>query len=149
MTTFATDIWIDAPLEHVWETLADIGSIHRWNPGVVASHATSESTSGLGATRYCDLGGRNYLHESVVHFEPGEALTMRVEDTNLPFESVDIRFTLTETDAGTQVTVSPIYELKFGPMGALVDRLYVRRTYERGMAALLRGLKDHAEAIAG
>jgi len=71
---------------------------------------------------------------------------MRIEDTNLPFKRADIRFTLLEDDDQTTVTVSPDYELKFGPVGAVVDKLYVRATYEKGMKALLRGLKAHVES---
>ena len=34
------------------------------------------------------------MHEEVVRHEPGRALTMRITETNLPFQSADIRFTL-------------------------------------------------------
>lgn len=69
MSTFSTDIKINAPLDHVWAALADIGSIYQWNPGVVESHTTTEQTTGIGACRYCDLGGKNYLDEEVVEWE--------------------------------------------------------------------------------
>ena len=59
MHSFATETTINAPIKSVWEALADIGNIYQWNPGVVASHTTSSEPSGLGATRYCDLGGKN------------------------------------------------------------------------------------------
>ena len=56
MNTFIVTQRIAAPVEMVWAALADIGSIADWNPGVVASHTTSDQAEGLGATRYCDLG---------------------------------------------------------------------------------------------
>lgn len=146
MTTFTTSTTIDAPRARVWAALADIGSISAWNPGVVDSHTTSEEPTGLGASRHCDLGGRNYLDEQVVEFQDGEAITMRIVDSNLPFEHADIHFTLESDGSGTRVTVSPEYRLKFGPIGRLMDRLVVRRTYEKGMDALLRGLKRHLES---
>lgn len=149
MSTFTTSTTIDAPREHVWAALADIGSIHVWNPGVKASHSTSEQESGLGATRHCDLGGRNFLDEEVVAFEAGEALTMRITKTNLPLQDVHIRFRLESAGEATRVTVSPDYRVKFGPLGAVLDRLFVRRTYEKGMGALLGGLKRHVESAAG
>jgi carbon monoxide dehydrogenase subunit G len=145
MSSFSTSVTISAPLEAVWAALADIGSISVWNPGVKASHTTSEISTGLGATRHCDLGGRSYLHEEVVHFDEGKALTMRIVGTNLPFKTADIEFRLAERGNLTDVEVAPKYELKFGVLAALLDRLYVRRTYEKGMQALLRGLKRHVE----
>lgn len=146
MTTFTTSTTIDAPRDRVWAALADIGSISVWNPGVLDSRTTSEEATGLGASRHCDLGGRNYLDEQVVRFEDGEAITMRIVDSNLPFEHADIHFTLDSNGAGTRVTVAPEYRLKFGPIGRLMDRLVVRRTYEKGMKSLLRGLKRHLES---
>ena len=146
MPTFSTSTTINASRQQVWAALADIGSIHVWNPGVKASHATSEQGSGLGATRHCDLGGRNFLDEQVVAFEAGEALTMRITKTNLPLRDVDIRFRLEPSGEATQVTVSPEYQVRFGPIGTVMDHLFIRRSYEKGMGALLRGLKHHVEA---
>lgn len=146
MATFTTSTIINAPADQVWATLADIGSISVRNPGVTDSHLTSDVDSCLGATRHCDLGSRNYLKEEVVEFVSGEALTMRITKTNLPFQNADIRFHLKPQGVATRVSVSPDYQLKFGPIGGLMDRLMVRRTYEKGMASLLRGLKDHIEA---
>lgn len=146
MARFSISTVIHALAEDVWEALADIGSIHVWNPGVTSSHATTEKASGLGASRHCDLGGGNYLEEEVVHFDQGERLTMRVTASNLPFARADIRFLVESEGSSTRVTVEPEYELKFGPIGAVMDRLLVRRRYEQGMHALLEGLKRHVES---
>ncbi len=145
MAGFTREIKINAPIKQVWEALGDIGSISRWNPGVVRSHVTTDQATGVGAGRYCDLGGKNYLDEEVVQWEPGKALTMRVIRTNLPFQTADIRFRLQPEHNGTVVTVSPEYTLKFGLAGRILDVLFVRHTYKRGMTALLRGLKAHIE----
>lgn len=146
MANFTTSTIIHAPREEVWTALADIGSIHAWNPGVKHSHTTTEKDSGLGASRHCDLGGRNYLEEEVVEYDQGERLTMRVTESNLPFALADIRFLIETEEASTRVSVQPEYELKFGLLGVLLDRLFVRRSYEKGMQALLRGLKRHVES---
>ncbi len=146
MANFTVTTTIEAPTDRVWAALADIGSISVWNPGVRESHLTSDVDAALGATRHCDLGGRNYLDEEVVEFIAGEALTMRITKTNLPFRQADIRFRLEPQGTATRVSVSPEYQMKLGPLGRLMDRLMVRRTYEKGMRALLRGLKNHVEA---
>ncbi len=145
MATFTREITINAPGVRVWEALGDIGSISRWNPGVVRSYVTTDKTRGMGAGRHCDLGGKNYLDEEVVEWEPSHALTMRVIGTNLPFKAADIRFRLRPEHWTTVVTVSHEYTLKFGLLGRLLDLLFVRPAYKRGMTALLRGLRDHVE----
>ncbi len=77
-----------------------------------------------------------------------QALTMRIVGTNLPFRSADIRFTLEDHGGETQVTVSPVYALKFGILGRVLDSLFVRRQYRRGMVNLLQGLKQNVESAA-
>lgn len=146
MATFEIQTTIDAPVSRVWEALADIGAIHEWNPGVKDARVTSEEPTGPGASRRCDLGGKNYLDELVVEWEEGRRLTMRIVDTNLPFKRADVRFHLEPRDGTTTVKVSPDYELKYGPLGSVLDALFARRAYEKGMRALLAGLKRHVEA---
>lgn len=145
MGSFLVNTEINAPVEQVWDALSAIGDIYQWNPGVQASHTTSAQAEGIGATRFCDLGGSNYLDEEVVAWQPNEKLTMRIVGTNLPFATADIRFTLQAGADGTTVAVSPQYQLKYGLLGNLLDILYVRRSYRRGMEALLAGLKRFVE----
>ena len=63
MATFAVETTINTPVQEVWRVLADIGNIHRWNPGVVESHLTGDQAEGVGACRTCDLGRNNFLDE--------------------------------------------------------------------------------------
>ena len=146
MHNFKTRTTINAPVNVVWQTLADIGTIYKWNPGVRASHLTSKQQIGVGAARFCDLGGKNYLDETVVVWQPEAQLTMRITATNMPFASADIQFFLNADQEGnTAVTVSPRYQLKWGLLGRLLNKIYVGATYKKGMAALLAGLKAYVE----
>lgn len=146
-STFSQQIKIKASKQTVWNVLADIGAICRWNPGVIDSRTTTTGEIGLGSGRRCELGGKSYLDEEVVEWKPSEALTVRVVSTNLPFKTADIRFTLhEERENETTVTVSPSYQLKFGLLGDLLDLVFARSRYRKGMASLLAGLKRHVEA---
>ncbi len=144
MTTFTETIEIDAKVARVWGTLAAVGSIAEWNPGLVGSQATNNAI-GLGATRFCDIDGKQNLDEEVVLFEPMRAITFRITRTTLPFRFADIRFTLSEDAEKTLVSVSPDYELKYGLLGQLLDWAVVSTAYKRGMRGLLTGLKVRAE----
>lgn len=145
MASFQETTRIRATPAEVFVVLDDIAGISHWNPGVKQSALLGDQPRGLGAARTCDLGGRNYLHEEVVHHETDRALTMRITETNLPFSRADINFRLTADGHDTIVTVSPDYKLKYGPVGRLLDALVVRRTYRRGMASLLSGLQRQLE----
>ncbi len=145
MGEFEEQATISAPPEKVWDVLADIGNIHLWNPGVVDSQQTTPGEVSVGARRRCDLGGKNYLDEEVVKFERPHSLTIRITNTNLPFQTADIRFSLEPQGDETVVKVSPEYRLKFGWLGRILDWVMVRSQYSKGMRGLLRGLKDYVE----
>ncbi len=145
MSTFKESITIDALSRDVWEVLADIGSIALWNPGVEHSKQTSEGDVAVGATRRCELGGKNFLNEEIVLFEPYRQMTICITDSNLPFQFADIRFTLESNGEQTIVSVSPDYQLKYGWFGRVLDKLIVRAQYRKGMQGLLVGLKRYVE----
>ena len=74
---------------------------------------------------------------------------MRIIETNLPFKTADIRFSLEQRSTQTLVTVSPTYVLKFGLLGRLMDVVFVHSQYRKGMANLLKGLKQYVEQGVG
>ena len=163
MGEFSVSRVIQAPIHDVWSRLADdIGTISQWNPGVKDSYTTNDIKYGMGATRHCDLlGNSNAVEEEVVKFdEHNHAITFRITETNLPFVTADIRFTLLEEavvksgssrhdkTTTTQVTVSPIYKLKYGVIGRFLDAVVIRNTYRRGMENLLVGLQQDLETKA-
>lgn len=147
MSTFIVETTILAPISQVWAALADIGNIADWNPGVHASHTTSEQAEGVGAKRHCKLGGKSYLDESVIRWEENRAITFQVDQTDMPFQKCHIHFTLDAVgEHKTTVSCSPDYTLKYGLAGKLLDRIAVKRTYRNGMRSLLDGLRDHVES---
>jgi hypothetical protein len=85
------------------------------------------------------------LNEQVFEHEPHRRITFRITESNLPFRAADIRFKLKELDHGTQVSVSPIYALKYGVFGRFLDAVFVRSQYRQGMRGLLEGLSKHAK----
>lgn len=145
-SSFSCEAAIQATLPEVWQALAQIGDIHLWNPGVEHSFVSSELTSGLGAMRQCDLAHGKYLQEEVVEFVPEQAISLRINQSNLPIESAVIRFTLRAEGEFTTVTVSPRYRLKYGALGHVINRLLFARMYKQGMHDLLSGLKHWLES---
>lgn len=149
MGEFEVTETIHAPIDNEWERLADIGAIAERNPGVKKSYMISATSTGNGASRHCELGGSNYLDEDVVTFQTQQAITFRIVKTNMPFKRADIRFTLDKVDSdpdATLVSCSPIYKLKYGPVGELLDAIMVKQQYRKGMKGLLLGLKEDLES---
>ena len=147
MGYFSVQTKIDAPKDKVWEVLADLGSIYKWNPGVSHSHSTSESSGGEGATRHCDLQNPSgYLKERAFDWREGEGFKIDIYETNLPIKRNVVEFSVMAEGEGTIVEVAPTYQFKFGPIGTLLDWLFLRRKLRKGTADLLAGLKYHVES---
>ena len=151
MTVVHSQVQIDAPVDKVWRTLADLGSIDKWNPGVAKSYATSEATQGEGATRHCDLQSGNaqldnaQLEERAFDWREGEGFKIDVYKSSLPLKRNIISFEVEPSGDGTLAKVTADYQLKYGPIGALVDILIGRRQSQRSFDELLAGLKYHVE----
>ncbi len=141
---------IDAPADKVWSTLADLGSIYKWNPGVAHSHSTSELTQGEGATRHCDLDDKNYLKERAFDWQEGESFKIDVTESTMPLESNIVTFQIapagdTPDGNGTRVSVTADYKLKFGPIGALMDIIFAKRQMQQAFDDMMAGLKYYVE----
>ncbi len=144
MPRFSTSVNINAPKEKVWEVLADLGSIYKWNPGVSQSHSTSPETEGEGAMRHCDLqnakgGSIGYLEERAFDWRDGEGFAIDVYESNLPIKRNHVRFDLESNGESAVVTITPDYALKFGPVGVLADLLFARPQLKKGMADMAAG----------
>ena len=149
MTSIEGDVWIDASRETVWRRLADLGGIHQFHPGLSGSHLLGEQAEGIGAQRRCELkggghpprGGRGVgkSRQPGAHHHGGKGLP--------PFVKAGGRFTLSDGESGgTDVGLALEYQLRFGWVGSLMDRLMVRREFERTVPGILQGLKHRAEA---
>jgi hypothetical protein len=149
MTSIEGDVWIDASRETVWRRLADLGGIHQFHPGLSGSHLLGEQAEGIGAQRRCELKGGGHLDEEVVEWANQESLALTITGGKglPPFVKAGGRFTLSDGESGgTNVGLALEYQLRFGWVGSLMDRLMVRREFERTVPGILQGLKRRAEA---
>ncbi len=97
---------INAPKEIVWEILDDFPTIASWSAGIQKSFTTgdTELTTGLGAERRCELGGKKILDERISAYTPGESMTIDVWNVEgLPLRSSKTTFSVRSTGPGTTV----------------------------------------------
>jgi len=140
MRSISVSRTLDADTSAIWDVLADFPGISSWNSGVNASHATSEATSGVGATRHCDLAPIGALEETVQDWDPGHRLVVSIDEAKrLPIRRGRATFTLGPADAGTTVTIDYEYEAQLGT-GPLLDR-----QLGKGFAGFLDDLEREAQ----
>lgn len=147
MTRIYHNIRINAPKEKVWSILADLGAIQNFNPGVKKSYYVSEEKQGPGASRVCELIPLGSIKETATAWQEGEsfALDIRPLSPIPPLKQAVGRFTLKADGQHTIITLAMEYNLKFGPLGVLLNALAFKSQFRRGLSDLLLGLKHHAE----
>jgi hypothetical protein len=149
MTILESSIEIAAPRARVWEVLATLDALERYDPGVMRSKIMSRERTGVGATRQCDLKPGGWFRERVTTWEPERALGFELFECTLPVKRLDHHYVLTPIDGGTRVDQRMEYRLKLGPLGLMMDAVIVRRRWKAGIEDFLRGLKQLAESKAG
>ncbi len=147
MTTIIREVKVDVSPEKVWEIMADIGGIQKFNPGVSQSYKTSASNSGLGATRHCDLLPMGSVEERVIAWNEGRDYQIEIYEGKgtPPFKTAVATLAVQPDGDGSQVTMSLTYQLKFGPVGMLMDQMMIKRQFSKAIPGILAGLKYHAE----
>jgi len=145
MTVLDNSIRIDAPPGKVWSVLASLEALDRYDPGVIKSEIVTPKREGPGAARRCDLKPGGWFKERVVAFEPNESLSFELFECTLPVRRLKHSYTLTPDGSGTVVHQRMEYELKFGPIGKLMDAVMVRKKWDAGIKGFFDGLKVFVE----
>ncbi len=147
MTRIAHDVRIDAPTERVWAAIADLGAIDKFHPGVRKSYYTSELREGVGASRHCDLLPFGSVEERAIAWKNGESLTLEIFDGERtpPFQTASAIMSVERDGDGTIARLALEYRLRYGVLGALLDRLLIRARFEKMVPAVLAGLKRFTE----
>jgi len=145
MTVLENSVRIDATPERVWSVLASLDALAKYDPGVSKSEVVSSAKDGLGASRRCDLKPGGWFKERVADWRPNEALSFELYECTLPVRRLRHDYTLVREGGATVVRQRMEYELKFGPLGRLLDAVMVRRKWTAGIKGFLSGLKRYAE----
>lgn len=139
---------ISAPKREVWAAVADFGQIANFNPSVTASHLTGDANHGEGATRHCSLtlAGAS-VEERVVDWQEGASYTVEIyESSRIPVvTNAHGTISLADEGDGTRATMVIEYDTKYGPIGAILDRVAIRSQNAKAAGLVVAGLKHYIE----
>jgi hypothetical protein len=124
MFRMITRACVDAPVDVVWDHLSRLDQIHVWTDAIHRAYISSECSTGVGAERTCELGGRRSLRERIVAWEEGISFTY--ESTDAPMMKL-ARNRWSVTPEGTQTLVTSEAEMTFrgGVFGWLLGWILV------------------------
>ncbi len=146
MTTLRHQIRIDAPIDAVWKAIAgDLTAVQHYNQMVASARFISDKREGIGATRRCELKPKGWVEERVWDWKPPHAIGLEVAASEWPVVFMKWRTELQDEGKGTRVSQELSYKMKFGPLGALMDALMMRRKMDQGIAEVFDNLKRFVE----
>ena len=146
MATIHNEITVNASVEKIWEALANIELLDKYDPTVKKSTALSENKSGLNAKRkVLMLDGKNWFDEKVTVFKPNEALTYQLTDCSFPIKGLQHSYSFEKIGSQTKVKQVMQYTVKFGLLGKLLDAMMIRKQSDSGIKKFFAGLKSYAE----
>lgn len=115
------EVLIDVPLTEAWKKLRDISLAHNYVPGIVKTKIVSETTEGVGASRYVYRNEKSYIQETVEEWQEGKGFLIHLHKGDKPappFRDAWFRYALADNGSGqTRFTASLIYEMPWGRVG--------------------------------
>lgn len=145
MTTIHHEIHATCPPEQIWALLGDLEAVQRYNPGVRRSAIEGAQRTGVGACRSCELVPKGRVVERVTHWEEGRAVGLELAEHEWPVHFMRWVTRIEPDDRGTRITQALEYQVKFGPIGWVLDRMVMKRKLTATLDAVFASLVRHAE----
>ena len=146
MTNISVTRKTKASPEACWDLLSDFANIDFFNPGVKESRLLNGSSErGVGAVRQCDLtDGKNFIRERIIDWQEGKSYTVSIYEGTMPLKNTVATLKIEPDGAGTILAMEMEYIPKFGPLGALMNVVMLRRMMEKSMRSVVQGLDEKA-----
>jgi len=148
MATLRHDIRANCSPKAVWALLSDLEAVQRYNPTVRSATIEGKQRIGVGAMRACELLPKGRVVERVTTWEDGRAVGLEVAESDWPIHFMRWVTRIEADGDGTRITQDLEYEVKFGPVGWLLDRLVMKRKLTATLDDVFAALVRHAEGTA-
>ncbi len=150
MNEVSAKIIIDMPRDQTWQKLRDLTLAHNYVPQVVKTEIVTDQKEGVGTSRKVyQEGSKGSLDETVTDWVDGHGFTLRVHKGDGPafpiFNSLSFRYHLEDADGKTLFAPALSYEIKYGPLGAVLNALVLKKGFESTLRDLCLSMKDYYE----
>jgi len=124
---------INSPKDNVWKIISDLGGIQNYHPLVKKSYNLTNQTEGVGAGRICEFKNGGVLREESVEWQEGDYVNLKVIPVKRmpPFKSAFAKMAVEEIDNKTIASLTIEYDLKYGLLGKLMNKLMVKPQFEK------------------
>ena len=144
---------IDAPPDVVWDVLRDSRLLPDWVPAVEEVTACSIDGEAVGEVRHCNarLGGKSgRMVERCVEFAPMTRIAYVVDDESFGmrrmFDHYGFAINLEPVAPGETLLTLETHYTPRNPLYGLLNRLLMRRKFEKVCEEIVGGLKTFTES---
>jgi ribosome-associated toxin RatA of RatAB toxin-antitoxin module len=140
---------IELPIESCWDNLRDLTRARHYVPGLTDTVVTTDQREGVGASRIVTHKQFGEMNETVVEWDEGVGLTVRLHKGDkpaTPFREASFRYEFRPSASGREaceIHTSLTYELPFGVLGRLLDRLVLGRIFRKNVVDTAVCLAEH------
>jgi hypothetical protein len=144
MTHVTVERTVNLPSEQIWPILADFGGAYKFHPLVAHSPLIGDRTTGLGAQRRCEFYDGNHVTEEIVSWDEGRSMVVEITEGSMPLNCATAKIELSPAGPGkTTLLFSMNYEPKFGPLGWVMDKLMLKRSFTSLIGQVIEGVETH------
>lgn len=146
MSTLHNEIIINAPLEKIWNILETPDLLEKYDPTIKESKLVSTEKNGPGAKRKIKmLDGKNWFEEKITDYRPNDLITYQLTACSFPIKGLKHSYRFEKTMSGIKVKQTMEYQVKFGLLGQLMDKMIMKKQFDSGIKKFFGGLKQFAE----
>lgn len=149
ITRISSSLIIESSIESIWNILKRFGEIEKFHPLIKRSYSMTEQKSGIGAKRHCVLLPMGEMDEVITEWIEGKSFTAEVYAGKMlpPCHFMRGEIRLEPEGNRSRVTFTFTYQLKYGFVGKLMDRLLIRPQFRKGPPRYVEGLKKYMEQV--
>lgn len=139
---------IDRPIQDVWDAVKFPGDIKNFHPLIKHSYMMSDNQTGKGSKRYCQLKPMGVMEELISDWKEGEMIMTEVVGGKMlpPYSFMKGILNLKPyNQTQTEVCFTFSYKLKFGGLGRMIDKLFVKPQFKSAPGKYVNGLKNYVE----
>jgi hypothetical protein len=145
MSEVLAQVKINAPTEKVWEMLVDSDRLSEWLPNSISLGSNGVDGSENPGPKYYHYDLFSTVKERATGREPGKSYSYVVENAGF-IKSAHNSFHLSDSEGGTLLTQTINFQMKYGPLGNIMDNWIFRPQFNKQMEASLAALKNFVEA---
>ena len=136
---------VNGSIDKAWEAISGMSLVQDWHPNVAKVTLLTEHDTGLGASRRVEFHDGNSVVETVVAEAEGEFVTMDMTEAQMMKKALVTISTKERSADTTAVTFSIDYTMMYGPLGALMGALMLKRVLTKTFGVALDGLSYYLQ----